>query len=78
MKTTLDRHGRIVIPKKVRENFGLHAGSVLEIETRSDRIVLAVQRDEPDLVREGCLSIPARQWVSSKRQSKRSAMARTR
>ena len=52
METTLDRFGRIVIPKPVREGLGLRAGSVLEIEEREDRIVLSVRREEPDLVRE--------------------------
>ena len=52
MEATLDRFGRIVIPKRVREDFGLHVGSVLEIEERDDQIVLSVRREEPDLVRE--------------------------
>ena len=52
MEATLDRFGRIVIPKRVREDFGLHVGSVLEIEERNDQIVLSVRREEPDLVRE--------------------------
>lgn len=50
--TTLDRFGRIVIPKRVREGLGLRAGSVLEIEEREHRIILKVRREEPDLVRE--------------------------
>lgn len=52
MEATVDRFGRIVIPKRVREDLGLYAGSVLEIEEREDRIVLRVRRDEADLVRE--------------------------
>lgn len=52
MEATLDRFGRIVIPKRVREDLGLRVGSVLEIEERDDQIVLSVRRDEPDLVRE--------------------------
>lgn len=52
MEATLDRFGRIVIPKRVREDLGLRVGSVLEIEEREDQIVLSVRRDEPDLVRE--------------------------
>lgn len=52
MEATLDRFGRIVIPKRVREDLGLYAGSVLEIEEREDRIVLTVRRDKTDLVRE--------------------------
>lgn len=52
MQATLDRFGRIVIPKQVREDLGLDPGSVLVIEAKDDRIVLGVRRDEPDLVRE--------------------------
>lgn len=52
MEATLDRFGRIVIPKQVREDLGLDPGSVLVIEAKGDRIVLGVRRDEPDLVRE--------------------------
>ncbi|HUP43328.1 MAG TPA: AbrB/MazE/SpoVT family DNA-binding domain-containing protein [Thermoanaerobaculia bacterium] len=52
MEATLDRFGRIVIPKRVRDDLGLFAGSILLIEEREDRIVLRVQREETDLVRE--------------------------
>lgn len=52
MEATLDRFGRIVIPKRVREEFGLDPGTVLEIEGDEGRIVLSPRRDEPDLVRE--------------------------
>jgi AbrB family looped-hinge helix DNA binding protein len=52
VQATLDRFGRIVIPKQVREDLGLDPGSVLVIEAKDDRIVLGVRRDEPDLVRE--------------------------
>jgi len=48
----IDRFGRIVIPKDVRDDVGLDAGAVLEIEGQDDRIVLTVRREEPDLVRE--------------------------
>jgi AbrB family looped-hinge helix DNA binding protein len=51
MEATVDRFGRIVIPKRVRDELGLGAGSVLEIEECDERIVLSVRRDEPDLVR---------------------------
>ena len=37
---TLDRFGRIVIPKSVRDSLGLKPGTVLAIEQRDDRVVL--------------------------------------
>ncbi|HSL82768.1 MAG TPA: AbrB/MazE/SpoVT family DNA-binding domain-containing protein [Thermoanaerobaculia bacterium] len=52
MVATLDKFGRIVIPKRVREDFGLDPGTVLEIEGDRGRIVLYPRRTEPDLVRE--------------------------
>ena len=52
METTLDRFGRIVIPKRVRDALGLAPGTVLEIEESDDRVVLRARREEPDLVRE--------------------------
>ena len=52
MKATLDRFGRIVIPKRVRDGLGLRAGSVLDIEARADHLVLSVRRAEPPLVLE--------------------------
>lgn len=52
VNATLDRFGRIVIPKRLRDHLGLEAGSVLEIQQRDgDRIVLRVRREEPDLSR---------------------------
>lgn len=52
METTIDRFGRIVIPKRVRDDLGLRAGSVLRIEERGDELLLSVRREQPDLVRE--------------------------
>jgi AbrB family looped-hinge helix DNA binding protein len=52
MEATLDKFGRIVIPKRVREELGLDPGTVLDIEGGKGRIVLSPRRTEPDLVRE--------------------------
>jgi AbrB family looped-hinge helix DNA binding protein len=38
MRTTIDRAGRVVIPKSVREQAGLEAGTELQIEFRDGRI----------------------------------------
>jgi AbrB family looped-hinge helix DNA binding protein len=40
METSLDRFGRLVIPKKIRERMGLDPGSVLDIEESEGRIIL--------------------------------------
>src|SRR5438067_2382305 len=47
METTLDRFGRIVIPKEIREDLGIEAGSVLRVEEREDEIRLTPLRDNP-------------------------------
>ena len=50
METTLDRFGRIVIPKKVRDFFGLKPGTQLRIEESSDAIILRPVHGEPNLI----------------------------
>ena len=38
MRTTIDRAGRVVIPKAVRDEAGLAAGAEVEVEFRDGRI----------------------------------------
>ncbi len=40
MKTTIDKAGRIVVPKKLRDLLGLRAGEALEIHETDGRIEL--------------------------------------
>jgi len=40
METTLDKFGRIVIPKRVRDSLGLKPGAVLQIEQADQRILM--------------------------------------
>jgi len=49
METTLDKFGRIVIPKKVREAFNLKAGTQIRIEKNEQTIILKPIHDEPNL-----------------------------
>ena len=56
MTITIDKLGRIVIPKKVRDRFNLVAGSEIELEPLSDGIRLRVTAGEPALgVKRGIL-----------------------
>jgi AbrB family looped-hinge helix DNA binding protein len=41
---TLDKAGRVVLPKPVRDELQLRAGDALELESSEDRIVLRPQR----------------------------------
>jgi AbrB family looped-hinge helix DNA binding protein len=40
MKTTIDRRGRLVVPKALREELRLEAGTLLELRIRDGRIEL--------------------------------------
>ncbi|MEK7407003.1 MAG: AbrB/MazE/SpoVT family DNA-binding domain-containing protein [Acidobacteriota bacterium] len=53
METTIDRAGRVVIPKAVREQAGLCPGQPLRVEWRDGKVGLEPVRQEPKLVRRG-------------------------
>ncbi len=53
METALDRFGRVLIPKKLREELDLQPGTVLRIEESGQKIVLQPVRGEPHLVVKG-------------------------
>ena len=50
MDAVLDRFGRIVIPKKVRDNLDLGPGSQMRIEEIDNGIVLKPVHGEPNLI----------------------------
>lgn len=53
---TIDEAGRLVIPKPLRERFGLTAGTRLHIEAEEGRLLLSPERPGPCLVeRDGFL-----------------------
>ena len=43
---TIDKAGRLIIPKKVRERLGLKSGDKLKIDVVGERIELEAQGDE--------------------------------
>ena len=49
MQTILDRFGRIVIPKKIREDFNLKAGTQIHIGENEKSIILTPIHGEPNL-----------------------------
>ena len=56
METSLDRFGRIVIPKKIREDYNLKPGSSIRIEESEEAIILKPVQGEPNLhVKDGVL-----------------------
>ena len=51
MQLTIDKFGRILLPKILRDDFDLTAGTLLEIEEKADQIVLKPVREKPAVVR---------------------------
>ncbi|MCY4373116.1 MAG: AbrB/MazE/SpoVT family DNA-binding domain-containing protein [Spirochaetaceae bacterium] len=51
MKVTIDRAGRVVVPKPLRDRFNLVAGTELEIESTGDGLNLRKTASEPTLTR---------------------------
>jgi AbrB family looped-hinge helix DNA binding protein len=51
MNLRIDSAGRIILPKHVRDRFGLNAGSALELEERPDGLVLRPAEPTPSMVR---------------------------
>ena len=49
--TTIDRDGRVVVPKALRDRFNLVAGTELEIEATADGMKLRKVDTAPSLVR---------------------------
>ena len=50
METRLDKFGRVVIPKPIRDDLDLQPGSVLEIKEVDQRILLEPVQEEPHVV----------------------------
>ena len=57
MKTTIDRAGRLVVPKSIREAAGISAGSELTIRVADGRIEIEPAPLEVELVKRGSLTI---------------------
>jgi AbrB family looped-hinge helix DNA binding protein len=56
MKTTLDRFGRLVVPKDIRDRLGLRPGVEIEIDEKDNEVILKLVDHEPSLmVKEGLL-----------------------
>ena len=49
MDLVIDKLGRVVIPKKVREHLHLHAGSRMRLREEADGVYLEALREDPPL-----------------------------
>jgi AbrB family looped-hinge helix DNA binding protein len=52
MTIKIDKAGRIVLPKPVRERFRLRAGSDLELEERPEGLILRPVEQGPSMIQE--------------------------
>lgn len=53
MEATVDKFGRIVIPKRVRDDLGIKAGTVVLLEEKGQEVILRPQPVEPELISRG-------------------------
>ena len=53
MTLKIDKAGRVVLPKPVRDRFGLRAGSSLQVQETPEGVVLKPISKRPSLVRAG-------------------------
>lgn len=51
MEATIDRFGRIIIPKELRDFFGLKPGSTLKVIPSEQEITLRMVESEPHISR---------------------------
>ena len=61
MRTTIDAAGRIVVPKPLRDELGVHPGQILELEVRDGRLEVEIAPIEMRLERRrhGPVAVPA-------------------
>jgi AbrB family looped-hinge helix DNA binding protein len=57
MALKMDRAGRVILPKPVRDRLGLHAGSDLEIQETQEGVVLRPADRRPSLVKKGSFCV---------------------
>lgn len=56
MKTTIDKFGRLVVPKDIRDRLGLKPGVEIEIKAQKGEIVIRQKENRPPLqVEDGVL-----------------------
>jgi AbrB family looped-hinge helix DNA binding protein len=53
METTIDKFGRVLIPKHLRDNLGLTEGTTLSVEASENQVILKPTGVASPLVRKG-------------------------
>ena len=49
MQTRLDKFGRVIIPKSIRQNLGLRPGEIMQLEEEGEKIILKPNSNEESL-----------------------------
>ena len=80
MKTTIDAAGRIVVPKPLRDELGVKAGQVLELEVRDGRLEVEIAPVEMALERRahGTVAVPKKRLPPLTAALVRETLERTR
>jgi AbrB family looped-hinge helix DNA binding protein len=56
METRLDKFGRVVLPKDIRDHFDLKPGQVLKVERADEEVILKpVEKESPLRMKNGVL-----------------------
>ncbi len=79
-KTVIDRFGRVLIPKGIRDELGLVPGTRLSIERRGTGIALCPIAEEPQLLHKGKVLIarvePLQELTGLERKLRRERLSR--
>ncbi|WP_025228261.1 AbrB/MazE/SpoVT family DNA-binding domain-containing protein [Fimbriimonas ginsengisoli] len=78
MESSVDRFGRIVIPKKMRDRLGMHPGTPITIEESEGKIEITVDEGSSALARDsnghlvltGKLIAPMKDFVATAREDR--------
>ena len=57
MEIRIDAFGRLLIPKNIRDNLGLYAGSVMDLELLGEQIILKPVQNKPLIEVKGGISV---------------------
>jgi AbrB family looped-hinge helix DNA binding protein len=80
MQTTIDAAGRIVVPKRLRDEMGLQPGQVLDLELRDGRLEIEIAPVEVRLERRrhGLVAVPSERLPTLTAELVRQTLERTR
>jgi AbrB family looped-hinge helix DNA binding protein len=80
MRTTIDGAGRIVVPKRLRDEMGLRPGQVLDLELRDGRLEVEIAPVELRLERRrhGLVAVPNESLPTLTAELVRQTLERTR